>query len=672
MSKAPPPSGGNPTQGNSTFVIPMTSKPGVQRDVTSFSSLYYTDAFWNRFVNGTPQKMGGQYALKFSGAINNDLTALSYIVDFQIMFYLPQGQPKPLLFRLLADYNVNDNNYTLRARAAFINGKEAAPGDDIPLVRLVTTLGVTDDYITIGNQIQAQILIIKANGISQPLIMATPYLGNANPNGALYAENFYANLDEPIFSMVENPARFVDSQITPVVLEGLKPTSNIGMCFVNPYLFVYGIGGEVQYSAINNPLNFTSPTAPDRAAAFLAGTDLPPKAPAEAARHIAPVPDPAPSGSIPDIQTAWNIINDQFIAANNKYEIEKSTAGGTIQISDKGEPVLFGHSLRGGANSPSLLFWTPTELVRIYNIQGGEGVNFQKEVVSSNISTVSSRCVVEYNNAFWWRGTNSFYIYNGVSLEIRNPVDGQFLFRNEDPLKRHLAFTVANPTYGEIWFFYAEKPRPSERAGQPAVTPESGVTRAVIFCEREPGGVFFDTEVRRNCGRYISEWGSMLTCGAPLINPDPLNPDPYPYFWEHVEDNFTVDQAAALPPAANPPVLGAIVIAPITSSYTTSVISFAAPTASNSTVGADTTFSLQKFEPDYVMHGKGAVMSFTPLTRLYAQGTITAGASSDFTSTTPFIPLEVQTAHLQLQFSSTSWYHQGKPLLTLGPGSRVR
>jgi hypothetical protein len=650
-------------QQNNEFVIPMSSKAGIQRDVSSFSSTYFTDGFWVRFLNGTPKKMGAQYAFKIVG---NDSISQTKTLDFEIIFSFPQNQRKPLLFSLNAvSIPDTDNSFYPSISAYYLNSREAAPGDRVRLIRLANFTQISEDLAIAASQFNGQITAIIRNGRKQPLALVSPYLGAPQPAGAPGAENFYSTLGRSIFFAQDgNAPDLAAAPFTDITgqMQGLDPGSNIGMCFLNPYLFIYGANGNAQYSAINDPYNFAEAVEPDRAAMFRTGA-----APREGAPIIPNIPDPLPPDANVDIITCWQIIDSQYITSQASYIRTQALAGSTLRISSKGEPVLCAHPLRGGPNYPSLLFWTTTELVRIYNIRGDDGVNFQREVISNNISTASSKCVVEYNNAFWWRGLNSFYIYNGVSLEVRNPVNGQFLFRNEDPDKRHLAFTVANPTYGEIWFFYAEKPRPATVAGQPAVTAASGVTRAVIFCEREPGGVYFDTIIRRSAGYYISEWGSMVTVGTPLIEDDNYN-----YFWEHIENDATTKQVLVKPSDSNPPVLGQPIRAAIESFYTTSVISFAAPVSSASNVGVDTTFTLLKFEPDYVMSNRGAQIGVTPQIRMYAQDIPISMPEVIFTGNTNFVPMNVQCAHLQLRFRSAAMFHQGKPLLTLGRGSKQR
>lgn len=650
-------------QQNNEFVIPMSSKAGIQRDVSAFSSAYFTDGFWVRFLNGTPKKMGGQYAFKIVG---EDFISQAKTLDFEIIFYFPQNQTNPLLFSLNAAYDAGTNQYHPTIATCYLNGKEAGPGDASRFIRLAnaTQISFNEARITNASQFNGEITSIIKNSKKQPLAMVSSYLGAPNPNGALAAENFYSTLGRPIFLAQDgNAPDLATAPFTDITdqMQGLDRGSNIGMCFLNPYLFIYGTSGNAQYSAIDDPFNFAEAVEPDRAAMFAAGV-----APRAGAPVIPNIPDPLPPDASADVITCWQIIDSQYITTQAAYIRAQALAGSTLRISDKGNPVLFAHPLRSGPNYPSLLFWTTTELVRIYNIRGADGVNFQREVISNNISTVSSKCVVEHNNAFWWRGLNSCYIYNGVSLEVRNPVNGQFLFRNEDPNKRHLAFTVANPTYGEIWFFYAEKPRASV-GSQPAVTATSGVTRAVVFCEREPNGVYFDTIIRRSGGYYISEWGSMVTVGNPLINDDNYN-----YFWEHIEDDITTAQVSVKPAASNPPVLGQPTQNPIMSFYTTSVISFAAPVSSASNVGVDTTFTLLKFEPDYVMYNKNGQFGMTPLIRMYAQDAPISMPEVIFTGNTNFVPMNVQCAHLQLQFRTQSMFHQGKPLLTLGRGSKQR
>ena len=108
----------------------------------------------------------------------------------------------------------------------------------------------------------------------------------------------------------------------------VSPKANGGMCYSAPHLFIYGSDGIVQYSKSNNPFDFTVDVA-----------------------------DPA--------------------------------TGGELNIApETGAKVIYGKAIRGGTNSPSVLFWTTSSVVRITNV-GDQFTNFKRDVLSQSSSILS-------------------------------------------------------------------------------------------------------------------------------------------------------------------------------------------------------------------------------------------------------------------------------------------
>ena len=317
---------------------------------------------------------------------------------------------------------------------------------------------------------------------------------------------------------------------------GINPLSNGGMCYSAPYLFLYGSNGIVQYSQANNPFDFTITNNP-------------------------------------------------------------ANSAGTLTISN--DKVIYGRPIRGGANSPSILFWTLSSVVRIVNI-GQDQVQFQKDVISKSSSILSSRCVVEYDGLFFWPGTDRFFVYNGIVTEVVNTMSLNYFYDNVDMNYRQKVFGVKNPRYGEIWWFYPEKGQDPNAVG--------GVrnTRALIYNKNENS--WYDTAISRDCGVFSEDFGFMATYGRILTLPNDLGT----YLWKHELPTCTEDITIPGPVRSQ---------LPIPSFFKTPTFSFAAFNPTNQP-GIDRWTELKRIEPDFKITGVNTAsenLTFTINTKQYAE-----------------------------------------------------
>lgn len=233
--------------------------------------------------------------------------------------------------------------------------------------------------------------------------------------------------------------------ITASVDADVKPLDG-GMCYSSPCLFFYGSNGEVKYS-----------------------------------RRVGNV-------------------NTQLLTATNYTSITISN-----------DKVIYGTPIRGGAASPCLLFWTVSSVVRIVNATAADAtaINFRIDTISQSSSIISSRAVVEYDNIFYWIGTDRFFIYNGVVSELANPMNLNYFFNNVDMSRRQQIFGVKNAKYGEIWWFY------------PVIGIPGSNSRAIIYNIRENS--WYDTAISRDAGMFLESNGNMYTFGQQLVNPAVTN-----------------------------------------------------------------------------------------------------------------------------------------------------
>jgi hypothetical protein len=261
-----------------------------------------------------------------------------------------------------------------------------------------------------------------------------------------------------------------------------------------------------------------------------------------------------------------------FLFFEDKYSINIST-----------DKVIYGAEWRGGANSPTIIFWTLGSVVLITNTTGSnnqviddpDDLSFSKKVLSRDSSILSSNSVVEYDGIFYWPGTQRFFVFNGVVLPLENNLNRQTFFDTIDMSKRQRVFGVKNVSRDEIWWFYPEKGKDAD----------IGCTRAVIY--NVVDNTWYDTDIERAAGYFDNTGGNMYTVGKNL---SPYEGDNNSYVWEHEVGNDQVNlykdvdqQVKAIP-----------------SFFTTPIISYATFNPQKQVAGIDYNIAIERIEPNIV------------------------------------------------------------------------
>jgi len=261
-----------------------------------------------------------------------------------------------------------------------------------------------------------------------------------------------------------------------------------------------------------------------------------------------------------------------FLFFKDKYSINIST-----------DKVIYGAEWRGGANSPTIIFWTLGSVVLITNTTGSnnqlitdpDDLSFSRKVLSRDSSILSSNSVVEYDGIFYWPGTQRFFVFNGVVLPLENNLNRQTFFDTIDMSKRQRVFGVKNVSRDEIWWFYPEKGKDAN----------VGCTRAVIY--NVVDNTWYDTGIERAAGYFDNTGGNMYTVGKNL---SPYEGDNNSYVWEHEVGNDQVnlykeveEQVKAIP-----------------SFFTTPIISYATFNPQKQVAGIDYNIAIERIEPNIV------------------------------------------------------------------------
>ncbi len=338
----------------------------------------------------------------------------------------------------------------------------------------------------------------------------------------------------------------------------------------------------------------------------------------------------------------------------------------SITISN--DQVVDAKSIRGGTNTPTILFWTLSSVVRCINTpDAGGNLQFQVDILSKSSSILSTRCVVEYDGLFFWPGTNRFFQYNGLVQELSNTMNLNYFYDNLDMNRRQQVVGVKNTKYGEIWWFYPE------RIGAPSRNPnipEGLNSRAIIYNIRE--NAWYDTEISRSAAVYSEDFGFMASYGIPISAPVTENSSLFRHEFENLTPNpFFITEEYSPGGDGNKRII------PITSRFTSPVFSWAAFNPMKQLTGNDKWMYLITIEPDFILMPDNPDLQVTINVKQYAQNEAINSIIYTIPPTGPLLanPLNAkidtsfQGRHMTLTFTSTiSNFEMGHIMLSLGIG----
>ena len=229
--------------------------------------------------------------------------------------------------------------------------------------------------------------------------------------------------------------------------------------------------------------------------------------------------------------------NGMVYWSRNNNPLDFSVAANSVAVTT-GEDVLFGALVRGGTNSPSLLFWTANSVVYFTNTAGQALVlNFQREIITRNSSLISPNAVVQYDSLFFWLGTDRIFVYNGIVDSIPNAINLEYFFYNVDLAKRNKIYGYKVARYGEIRWAYPE----IANQGNPGI----GCTRELVYNVRENS--WYDTAIRRDCVTYRPSTGGIYSYGEAASN-YPFNAlNSYSGLWQHEIGTDEIRRNAVVP-----------------------------------------------------------------------------------------------------------------------------
>jgi hypothetical protein len=691
-----------------SVVYTLGVQPGIKRDGTIFESREFSDGEWCRFQRGVPKKMGGYRQLFGSfngiprGMVTNAFNGINYI-------YVGNAGGIDV-FTTGTTFGVGSGPYPAVINQGY--AQQVPTGGSTTTFQLTSTSTPIFDYSSVYPAGTKVIFNQSANPTIYTTV-GTPTF--ASPVTTVTFTPAYSGTPANVwiandtFSYDDRHLWQFDLQYSPSG-EELKVLAHPGLNLGN---IDNGIPTQVLYGNVTED----SPGVWN----FYGLADTTGQNPTYLPISV--------SGGVCVLYPYIFVYGDNGYIANNHVEAVYGSQtlsdwnGATAnQVNMSSSKIVKGVPVRGGTNSPSGLFWATDSLIRV-SFTGAAPLYWRYDIISSQISIMSSSSVVEMDGVYYWLGVDRFYQYNGVVSVLANDKNINWLLDNMNFEQRQKAWATKVPRYNEIWFFY---PRGSA----------TEVTDAIIYNVKDK--LWYDAGeaagAKRSCG-WTTEifptpiwagWEYNVSYSQPfttITNPgsEPAPTSSQVYIAGDVTNTFApgnyltlsqsptatvykvldsihifnilvpspgVTRVTLTEPLSPYPAIGSTVYGisggyplwqqefglnevsyiaetAVTSSFTTCDISWVGGTPSQDTAeGANRRMHIRRIEPDFVQSGE---LNLTILGRKFARGTTEDSGPYAFDAETGKIDLRVEHREIRLKFESNTIsgnYEMGRLLVT--------
>jgi len=476
-------------------VFQLDTKPGVQRDGTTFDKDFYTGGRWVRFQRGRPRKVGGYAAISdqltgpsrgvwvnpnngfnqiFSG-YNNGLQSLS--VD-------NNGVGAGVTNYTLSNFTSSDLNLWQFDGFYDVGGSGVASVLAHPGQNLAQIDAITNTPVRIGDINGTTFFQIGTFQNTTSYLNSTTEVTIPTTNALIGAGQSVTGTGIPASTTVSSVA-LANGALAAVAVTGIAGqcscTSTSGL-FVGQTVSVTGtntgtatgITSGVTYYIIATNFSTTfqlSATSGGAAIVTTAGTTTGlvftignyQKVTLSAAATTSGISTLTFNNNVSVSGGVVTLHPYVFVYGNNG--LIRNCAAGNAQdwvSTDANEvnvatgKIVQGLPVRGGSNAPSGLFWSLDSLIRVSYI-GGTGnppQYWRYDIISSQSSILSSQSAIEYDGVYYWCGVDRFLLYNGTVKEIPNTFNQNYFFDNLNYNQRQKVWVTKIPRYGEIWWFY--------------------------------------------------------------------------------------------------------------------------------------------------------------------------------------------------------------------------
>ena len=423
-----------------TTIYSLAIPAGIRRDGTVFQNDQYTDGVWCRFQRLEPKKIGG-YRTLFSGLVGIARGLISQ--PYNGVNYLFSGNYKELdVYTTSTSYGTGSGPFTA----------QILPGTAfVSLVSNTTTSFTVAGNLTNTFPAGTQVIFEQSTTATNYTVSTATY---SAPNttvdvtgGTIVGSptTVYLN-DDPVFEPdpVDGPYRNLwqfDAQFSPQGGD-LSIFAHPGKNLVN---IDSGVPSQVLVGAITPNASYQW--------SFTGLSD-----------SLGQNPTYKPISVDGGICVLYPFIfvygSNGFIANNNVsdtysqrnfYDWNGTFANQTNVAPSK---IVKGMTMRGGTNSPSGLFWATDSLIRVSFNSQATSIYWTYDIISSQISIMSSSAIAEMDGIYFWMGVDRFYLYNGSVKVLPNDKNVNYLFDNLNYSQRQKVWATKVPRYNEIWFFY--------------------------------------------------------------------------------------------------------------------------------------------------------------------------------------------------------------------------
>jgi len=417
------------------MVYTLGTNAGIKRDGTTFESREYSDGLWCRFQRGIPKKMGG----------------------YQQMFRTPSGIPRGMIVN-----PYNGVNYMFIGNQNGINVFTSSTNLGIGSGPYTATIYTGYSQQTITSNTTTSITINSGTTNLTSLYPAgTQIVFSQTPGATVYTVST-STYSSP--NTVVNFSPAVSGSPTTVWVANTSFSANSN----NLWQF------DLQYSPLGGNLQVLAHPGQNLGnidsgiqTQVLVGNVLPGSNQSWSFYGLADTGGQNPTYKPVSVDGGVCVIypfvfvygSNGFISNNNVsttygqqtlYDWNGPLANQVNMASSK---IVKGVSVRGGTNSPSGLFWATDSLIRA-SFTADATLPWRYDILSSQISIMSSNSVVEMDGIYYWMGVDRFYAYNGAVKLLANDKNVDWLFNNINYQQRQKVWATKVPRYNEIWFFY--------------------------------------------------------------------------------------------------------------------------------------------------------------------------------------------------------------------------
>ena len=422
------------------YIYTVAVKPGIKRDGTVFETEEFTDGVWCRFQRERARKMGGYRQLfsSFSGIYRGMIA-----VPYEGVNYIFAGNAFELdVFTTGLSFGTGIGPFPVTI----------LPGSTFASIKLLTgpssftVAGDVTSVFTAGSTV-----IFSQTTPINYVVLSSTY---SSPDTTITLTGAYAGIpttvwlnNAPVFSPDPATGPFVNNWQFDALF---NPTTTQLSLLAHPGKNLTNIdNGVVSQVLVGNVAPSTGNSWTFTGLADTAG------------QHPTYKPISVAGGVCVIYPFIFVYGTAGFLANNNVSSVYTEQTlydwNGPLanQVNVSSSKIVKGMIMRGGTNSPSGLFWATDSLIRVSFLSGNTVAPFWSyDIVSSQISIMSSNAVVESDGIFYWMGIDRFYLYNGGVKVLDNDKNVNYLFDNINYEQRQKVWATKIPRYNEIWFFY--------------------------------------------------------------------------------------------------------------------------------------------------------------------------------------------------------------------------